>query len=166
MIWIISGPTSAGKSTFISSPRCAELTGLAQGTPVVWSSNVNDLDEIASTNALFHYNILRSPELKSLSRRHERSMTGNTGADKLSGFKFDRHVPWEKVAKSPLPKKAVVLIASKETLAQRMGQMRPSRENPELKGRDEKLFAPQVAQSLGGGRSRRALWRMAAGVTE
>ena len=31
MIWIISGPTSAGKSTFISSPRCAELTGLSPG---------------------------------------------------------------------------------------------------------------------------------------
>ena len=33
MIYIISGPTSAGKSTFMASERAAELTGLPAETP-------------------------------------------------------------------------------------------------------------------------------------
>jgi hypothetical protein len=133
MIWIISGPTAAGKSTFITSPRCAELTGLAPGTPVVWPTNVSDLDGLGSTDALVHYNILRRIEVNRINRRSEQSSVKNARDGKLSGFDFDRHRPWIKVAKSPQPKKAVVLVASKQTLSQRMGQIRP-KEKPELRG--------------------------------
>jgi hypothetical protein len=133
MIWIISGPTTSGKSTFIMSARCAELTGLAPGTPVVWPYTASDLDALASTDVLFHFNIMRSRELNRLKPRGSPSATGNSGHDELRGFKFDRYGGWSRVAKSSLPKKAVVLVASKQTLSQRMAQVR-IKERPERRG--------------------------------
>jgi hypothetical protein len=133
MIWIISGPTTSGKSTFITSARCAELTGLAPGTPVVWPYTASELNALASTDVLFHFNIMRSRELNRLKPRRSPSATENSGDSKLRGFKFDRYGGWTGVAKSSLPKKAVVLVASKQTLSQRMAQVR-IKERPERRG--------------------------------
>jgi SAM-dependent methyltransferase len=133
MIWIISGPTSAGKSTFIMSPRCAELTGLAPSTAVIWTAAASALDSFASTDVLFHYNILRLQELRRLKRELARSSMEDTRDGTLRGFKFDRHAAWINVATSPHPKKAIVVVVSKQTLAERMSQVRP-KEWPELRG--------------------------------
>jgi SAM-dependent methyltransferase len=133
MIWIISGPTAAGKSTFIMSPRCAELTGLAPSTPVIWTVAASELGRFASTDVLFHYNILRLTGLRRLKRDHARTQMEDIGEGTLRGFKFDRHAAWNTVATSPYPKKAVVLVVSKQTLSERMGQARP-KEWPEFRG--------------------------------
>jgi SAM-dependent methyltransferase len=147
MIWIISGPTSAGKSTFIMSPRCPELTGLGPGTPIVWASASRDLDGIASADVLLHYNILRQSELKRLNRSRDRSSIEDVGDSNLSGFKFDRHAAWINVATSPHPKKAVVLVASKQTLSQRMDQVRP-KERPEFRRGRTRNYSHQKWPSL------------------
>src|SRR5215217_2286916 len=59
MLWIISGPTSVGKSTFLASPRCTELTGLPSGSPVYWPVDNLRAEDLSSVDAYFHYNILR-----------------------------------------------------------------------------------------------------------
>jgi SAM-dependent methyltransferase len=115
------------------SPRCPELTGLGPGTPIVWASASRDLDGIASADVLLHYNILRQSELKRLNRSRDRSSIEDVGDSNLSGFKFDRHAAWINVATSPHPKKAIVVVVSKQTLAERMSQVRP-KEWPELRG--------------------------------
>jgi hypothetical protein len=130
MIWIISGPTAVGKSTFIMSPRCAELTGLSPETRVIWAaraskvSKADELDQFASTDVLFHYNIMRLRELKRLNRRSTDSAQEDSGFGKRRGFRFARIREWDSVTKNSAPKKAVVLIASKQTISQRMELVR------------------------------------------
>ena len=124
MIWIISGPSAAGKSTFIMSPHCAELTGLAPETRVMWGSKTDKLDQFASTDVLFHFNIMPLRELKRLIRRHTQSASKESANDKQRDIGFAQIGEWSSVTESPLRKKAVVLVASKQTISQRMAQVR------------------------------------------
>lgn len=119
MLWIISGPTSVGKSTFITSPRCAEITGLPCETPVVFPANQSRLDEFGATDVLFHYNTLRPLDLK---RCYEQSglPTGQPAIRKATDFARDR--PWNDLIKREVAKKAVVLVTSKQTILQRTSQ--------------------------------------------
>ena len=59
MIWIVSGPSSAGKSHFLDSPRAAELTGLARATRVWFPKQIGPGSPPAGEDAFVHYNILR-----------------------------------------------------------------------------------------------------------
>lgn len=136
MIWIISGPTSVGKSTFILSPRCAELTGLGPETPTVWAAADFRLDEIDAGDAFYHYNIMRSARL---ALRRDEDIASNA-------TRFDRDLPWTEIVRRPTAKRAVVLVASKETIVERIATRTVS-EAPEMKN-----FKP-----LGGYPSRRWL---------
>ena len=106
------------------SPRCAELTGLAPETRVMWGSKTDKLDQFASTDALFHFNIMPLRELKRLIRQHTQTATKESGNDQRRDFGFAQIGEWESVTTSSPPKKAVVLVASKQTISQRMAQVR------------------------------------------
>src|SRR5688572_10045319 len=85
--WIISGPLSVGKSVFMASPRCAEITGLPPETPVVWASDESQLDALDSSDAYFHYNTLRNARIA-----HQDGE--NIGRN---ATRFDLDVPWTKL---------------------------------------------------------------------
>lgn len=59
MIWIVSGVSSCGKSTFIRSPKAEEVTGLSFGTPVIFPFSGFERLAKGETKAFFHYNLMR-----------------------------------------------------------------------------------------------------------
>jgi SAM-dependent methyltransferase len=136
MIYIISGPTSAGKSTFMASERAAELTGLPAETPVVFpSAHSAELDQHSGTDVYFHYNLLRT--IQANVRQVARSMMGGVELDPTA---FDQDMAWTDLLKLPAPKSAVVLVASKQTLFARIRQ-RSIVEEPNLTGRGTKIYS-------------------------
>lgn len=102
VLWIISGPSSVGKSTFLTRPRCAEVTGLSAAAPVVLASAPAKLDEIGAADAFYHYNILREE------------------AAGAGGFAED--AAWRDLVRRQLPTRAIVLAASKPVIVRRMMQ--------------------------------------------
>ena len=117
--WIVSGPTSVGKSTFIASPRCPEITGLPPGTPVVFPKAHSRFGELNSTDVLYHYNILRLAKLK---RRYERRGLVEKVAEVATGKDFGKDPGWQDLVGHAATKKAVVLVSSKRTILQRARQ--------------------------------------------
>jgi len=61
--WIVSGPSSAGKSTFLASPRCSEITGCPSPHPTVFPKDLLDGKAVPSDTWFFHYNNLRPIEI-------------------------------------------------------------------------------------------------------
>lgn len=59
MIWIISGVSSAGKSSFILSERALEITGLGPQTPIIFPFHGWEGFRKGETEAFFHYNMMR-----------------------------------------------------------------------------------------------------------
>lgn len=68
MIWVVSGPSCCGKSTFIQSQRALEVTGLSRKEKVVFPFQKVDNLITPTESAFFHYNILRP--LWIILRRH------------------------------------------------------------------------------------------------
>lgn len=118
MMWVISGPTSVGKSTFIKSPRCSEITGLSSQTPIVWAAKHDSLDNFHETNLFYHYNILRPLHLKHRIRRMRGAKQPTVDTD----TSFNQDLPWNDLANREVAKKAIVLVTSKQTIAQRIMQ--------------------------------------------
>lgn len=59
MIWIVSGVSSVGKSTFIGSQRAYEITGLSSEAKVVFPFDAFEELSISDRDFFFHYNIMR-----------------------------------------------------------------------------------------------------------
>lgn len=118
MLWIISGATSVGKSTFIMSPRCAEITGISNG-PIVFAANPFGLDKWGTSDLLYHYNILRPMALL-----HENSP--HTFMEmkpfQVSASDFEKDEPWCDLKSRDIVRKAIVLIANRQTILQRARQ--------------------------------------------
>lgn len=122
MLWIVGGPTSVGKSTFIGSPRCAEITGLPFGTPIVWPAKHSLLDENGRTDLLYHYNILRPPHLKLRAKRPAFLKLLKTKPTLRNATDFNQDPRWNDLAARGVDKKAIVLVTSKQTIMQRVRQ--------------------------------------------
>jgi SAM-dependent methyltransferase len=117
--WIISGPSSVGKTSFIRSPRCAEITGLPPETPVVWASEESGLDDVESSDAFIHYNMLRSARIAQRDG-------GNIGR---SATRFDHDKAWTSIIGRSAQKRAVVLVTSTQTMKDRISQRTTSEES-------------------------------------
>ena len=110
-ISIVGGPTSSGKSTFLKNPRAAEITGLPLATPIVLASTPQGLDRAAGARAVhFHYNLLRPLDL-ALANQLPQALTYATA--------FHIDPKWRDVILRPVPKQAVVLVVTKQTLLER-----------------------------------------------
>jgi hypothetical protein len=109
MIWIVSGPTSAGKSTFVASRRCEQMTALPSSTRVWFPKEIAPGSPPPGADALIHYNILR-PFQKAEDPR----------AVKVDARLFDADPKWHAIIDLPAKKRAVVVVASKGKLVERV----------------------------------------------
>jgi SAM-dependent methyltransferase len=132
VLWIISGPTSVGKSTFIMSHRCAELTGLPPGAPIAWPGLSTNLEHVDLTNVLYHYNILRPLQQQF---RLDRAAQRRDAPLPPRSVEFGQDQPWAELLRHGAPKQAVVLLADKGTILDRIRE-RSTIEAPDLAGRD------------------------------
>jgi len=114
MICIVSGPSCSGKSTFLASPEAQRLSSLPLAAPVVFPPRLRR--PAIKPPCYFHYNILR-PASAWFSR---------------DPYDFHQDRPWRELTRSPLPKAAIVLIASRRHLQTRMNRRRFVGENPTL----------------------------------
>jgi hypothetical protein len=144
VIWIISGPTSVGKSTFIARPRSAELTGLPRGTPVVFAFSKRMAEQLGQTDAILHYNILRP-----LQRLRRFAGSADQEGVELEGrlAEFDQDPVWTEIVNHTAPKTAVVLVASKHTILERI-QHRSAIEESALTARKVKAYPNEKWECL------------------
>jgi hypothetical protein len=138
MLWIVSGPSSVGKSMFLESERCREITGLPPDAPVLFAFQ----DNVATAdleNALFHYNLLRPASFyrrrqlavaatwrSRICRIFKRGTSPEAEIGRLrraaTGFRHDQ--VWNDVANQPVKKKVIVLVADQNRIRERVQQRR------------------------------------------
>jgi hypothetical protein len=122
MIWIISGPSSAGKSTFVKNPRCHEITGLAASAPVIIPARQSGFAVQDLGDCFFHYNICRPAEA---ALRDKRSDVRDLSDDKkAAACQFGSDAKWVDLLQNKAEKKAVVLVADKATILDRVNRRR------------------------------------------
>lgn len=138
MLWIVSGPSSVGKSTFFESARCREITGLGADSPIIFAFERN-LANRDLNNTLFHYNLLRPAT--AFRRRRANSMAKwmdrmrrFLGKEELSkrGLQdlrnaakaFHQDAAWTAIRQMPVQKKAIVLIGDHARIVERVRQRR------------------------------------------
>lgn len=115
VIWIISGPTNAGKSTFIRSPTCFALTGLPVDAPVIFPFASTRLPTPDDPGALYHYNILRTADTQ-----HPRGRGDALLAPMPDSYvDFDQDPKWRELVSVPTAKAAIVLVVDRRTLLER-----------------------------------------------
>jgi hypothetical protein len=121
MIWLLTGPSCAGKTTLAYSGHCTDVIGAPAGSAVVFPAKFDPADITVAGNSIYHYNILRRinqawPRKSSLS------------LDDYADFQGDP--PWLRLLRSSCAKQAVVLVATRSVLLSRMAVRRvvePSR---------------------------------------
>ncbi|MGB2965091.1 MAG: hypothetical protein WBB69_14015 [Anaerolineales bacterium] len=59
MIWIISGPTCSGKSTFLTSPATKKYTDISPSAPVFFPRHLTKQKIVPDFDYYYHYNTLR-----------------------------------------------------------------------------------------------------------
>jgi hypothetical protein len=118
MLWIISGPSSVGKSTFIRSGQGFTLTGLPPETPVLKPKNRPGLDArlLGDTECFVHYNILRPVSLFA-----KREATSTTLAEQFRtrSTQFNADPWWVEFSERTKKKQAIVLVATRTAILKR-----------------------------------------------
>lgn len=107
MLWTISGPSSAGKSHLLATPRAQELTGLGPSTPVLFPPKIGKTLEIEG-DAFLHYNLLR-PAMAAFKRDE----------DPAAALDFSLDDRWMRAVEAGTEMSAIVLVADKSTLMDR-----------------------------------------------
>ncbi len=134
--WIVSGPSSAGKTAFLKSPACSGITGLPTGAPVALAWQVTRDIDLMHGDLYMHYNILRPVHLRymKMRRRHRaqtpllrslwpalRRQLSRARSGLLSrGTSFADDPAWQRIRDHPQPKEAIVLVASYDELVRRV----------------------------------------------
>jgi len=126
MLWIISGPTSVGKSTFIRSEQCVALTGLHPKTLVIKPMDMPDRVDprlLADRDCFLHYNMLRPA---SLFAKHEATETASRREYQTRSTQFMADPWWNEFSRlaGDKQKGAVVLVASLAAIVERVGGRR------------------------------------------
>jgi hypothetical protein len=118
MFWLISGPSSVGKTTFIRSARCLAITGLSPETPIIKPVNAPGPDgRLQSVRDCFvHYNILRPV---SLFAKREAEKTSAIEEYRARSVRFADDPWWAGFAQSATAKKALVLISNRAGILER-----------------------------------------------
>ena len=128
--WIVSGPSCAGKSTFMESPRCAEITGLEKRSRVVFPGEIEAGGWPVGEQWLLHYNILRPYDELRLSKKFAGVPARCFPPSFLwkrfrAEWSYDLDPAWRAVRSGKeRPSGAVVLAASRGTLVSRASKRR------------------------------------------
>ena len=114
-LWIVGGPSSAGKTTFIKSGAFEVVTGLPKNTPVVRPGRARDkLVLLLTSDVIVHYNLLR-PVLWAQNQQ-------DPVVDSLDFYANDS--VWRLLVKLPVNKRAAIVHADDETV---LGRVRDRR---------------------------------------
>jgi hypothetical protein len=118
MLWIISGPSSVGKSTFIRSGQCFALTGLRPETSVLKPKNIPGLDArlLADADCFVHYNILRPV---SLFAKREATKTTPSSEYRERSVRYHDDPWWNEFSARTRNRRAIVMVANRATISNR-----------------------------------------------
>jgi hypothetical protein len=108
-LWVISGPSSAGKTHLLSSPRVHDVTGLDESAPVLFPAKLED-ELLLERSSYLHYNLLRPAQ-----------QAVNAGRDPGRAPDFASDEAWAKVLACEADVQALILVADKATLMGRSG---------------------------------------------
>jgi len=110
MINIISGPSCSGKSAFLQRAQTGSITDLPLNCPIYFPGDISNKTLTLNSPCYVHYNLLRLADHRY--RKHDHQI------DTHKNFILDS--PWNIVCDSPAPKQAMVLLASRSVLKERM----------------------------------------------
>lgn len=117
MIWIVSGPSSVGKSTFINSNRCREITGLPADAPLLIPANERAITAeslmLPMDNCFFHYNLLRPAD---------RTAKISSTEIRARSVLFSDDPRWATFLRNSAPTRALILVANREAILKRLGR--------------------------------------------
>jgi hypothetical protein len=118
MLWIISGPSSVGKTTFIRNSRSLALTGLPPDTPIIKPVNAPGPDARLQNvkDCFVHYNILRPVSL--FAKRHAQK-TSTIEDYRARSVRFADDPWWLHFCQVAAEKKALILIANRTGILER-----------------------------------------------
>jgi len=133
LIWIVSGPSCSGKSTFIRSHKAIQLTEIVH-SPVIFPFQNLNKSITYDRDSFFHYNILRplwillkkQPILYLSLLYPNRTFWKLFGINKSKySFLYDKwdykvDLQWVRFLDTGSPKKAVVLVANEHILKKRL----------------------------------------------
>ena len=119
-IWIVSGPSSSGKSTFIASERCRTLTGLDLDMAVITAGSFR-AGKIERPS-LVHYNILRPYVI-----------------DREQPYNFANDKKWRNICSSGHDLEAIIIRTSRDVLLHRINT-RKIVERKAITGKPEKSY--------------------------
>ena len=123
MLWIISGPTSVGKSTFIQSKQFAALTGFRPKKKLVikpMDVPATDPRLLADADCVVHYNMLRPV---SLFARSEATEATSQHEYQTRSLQFMADPWWNEFSRRARDKekRAVVVVANLAAISERAG---------------------------------------------
>lgn len=108
-LWVVSGPSSAGKTHLLGSERLREITSLDPDAPILFPAKLDD--EISlDRDSYLHYNLLRPAQ-----------QAVNADRDPAEALDFGQDEAWSKVLAADADVKAIVLVADAGTLKARSG---------------------------------------------
>lgn len=110
MINIISGPSCSGKSTFLESIEAGLFADYPPEHPIIFPKEISKKNTALNSPCYIHYNLLRLANHRY--RKHDHQI------DTDKNFILDS--PWNIVCGSTAPKQAMVLLASRSVLKERM----------------------------------------------
>ena len=127
MLWIISGPSSVGKSTFIRSDQCLALTGLGPETSVLKPKNAPGLDArlLADADCFVHYNILRPV---SLFAKREATKATSSREYRERSIRYNDDPWWSEFSARTRNRRAIVMVANRTAISDR-AKARPDYKN-------------------------------------
>jgi hypothetical protein len=126
MLWIVSGPTSVGKSTFIESKQFPALTGFRPKKKLLikpMDVPASDPRLLADANCIVHYNMLRPV---SLFARSEATDGTSQHEYRTRSLQFMADPWWNEFSRRARdkPRRALILVADAATIWERAGGRR------------------------------------------
>jgi hypothetical protein len=111
MLWLLTGPSCSGKSTLAYGAQRTAVTGAPAGARVEFPATFDPAGLSIGDDVVYHYNILRTADAARSCGLHRRPQ---------DDVDFRSDPPWERLRTLRHPKRAVVLVATRQTLLARM----------------------------------------------
>lgn len=133
-MWLICGPSSVGKSTFIESGKAAHFANLPNNTPTKFPVEFESDLFIPNSDFFLHYNILRpyhfidnstkySDFVNRLKRFFFLEHHSSTEWEYIkSSWVYQKDTSWRNILNTKYAKKAIILVSTKNIIIERTKQ--------------------------------------------